>query len=230
LKVQLIKAAIQGMNEIMKILPGARFINADPLCRVALPHHRPELASEVREFNENVVFQSWDMLAGRILPELGGSDRHLDIVGVNYYWTNQWEHLTPENILHPYDSRAWPLRDLLRWVWFRYRHELVVTETAHVGRNRSSWIRQVGDEAEAVLDEGIPLRGICLYPVLGMPEWHDQERWARMGLWDLKRSAKGLERVPHRSSLAALGEVQSRLEGLSWESIPAPAESARYLA
>ena len=32
-----------------------------------------------------------DMLAGRLMPELGGSRDWLDIVGINYYWTNQWE-------------------------------------------------------------------------------------------------------------------------------------------
>ena len=31
------------------------------------------------------------ILSGRLLPELGGSRDHLDIVGINYYWTNQWE-------------------------------------------------------------------------------------------------------------------------------------------
>ena len=53
------------------------------------------LRAETRRFNEQVVYQSWDMLAGRLMPELGGSRRHLDIIGVNYYWTNQWEHGRP---------------------------------------------------------------------------------------------------------------------------------------
>jgi hypothetical protein len=32
--------------------------------------------------------------------------------------------------------------------------------------------------------QGVPLRGVCLYPILGMPEWHDPDIWTPMGLWD----------------------------------------------
>ena len=42
-------------------------------------------------FNQHAVFQFMDMMAGRLMPELGGDRRCLDLVGVNYYWTNQWE-------------------------------------------------------------------------------------------------------------------------------------------
>lgn len=37
---------------------------------------------------------------------------------------------------------------------------------------------------EVRCSDGIPLKGVCLYPILGMPEWHSQE-WTPMGLWDL---------------------------------------------
>ena len=74
--------------------------------------------------------------------------------------------------------------------------------------------RRVGaDEVEAILDEGIPLRGVCLYPVLGMPEWHEQEEWAHMGLWDVVMDAKGvLKRSLHKPMYEALREAQERLE------------------
>jgi hypothetical protein len=32
--------------------------------------------------------------------------------------------------------------------------------------------------------QNVPLRGACLYPILGMPEWHDRDLWTPMGLWD----------------------------------------------
>ena len=32
------------------------------------------------------------MLCGDIEPGLGGSRKHLDIIGLNYYHENQWEH------------------------------------------------------------------------------------------------------------------------------------------
>jgi hypothetical protein len=71
--------------------PHARIVNADPFCRVAYPIERPDFADEIRNFNERLVFQSWDMLCGRLLPEPGGSREHLGVIGNNCYWTNQWE-------------------------------------------------------------------------------------------------------------------------------------------
>src|SRR6185436_7562054 len=91
LKVCLCRAAIRGINAIRSALPGARIVNVDPLCHVVAPADRPDLAPAADSFNQNAVFQSWDMLAGRLMPELGGSREHLDVVGINYYWTNQWE-------------------------------------------------------------------------------------------------------------------------------------------
>ena len=216
LKVQLARAAIAGIDAIRSVIPNARIVNVDPICRVVPPKDRPDLADEAHWFNENVVFEAWDMISGRIMPELGGSPSHLDIVGLNYYWTNQWEHTRPGSIVPDNDPRKWPLRDLVRWVWHRYKHEMIVTETAHVGRQRAKWIRTVANEVEAVLDEGIPLRGVCVYPVLGMPEWHDPKVWARMGLYDLESTPEGLKRVPNRPALRALAEAQGRLEGLGF--------------
>lgn len=190
LKVALARAAIAGINALRAACPGARMINVDPLCRVAPPFDQPDLEEEARDFNERLVFQSWDMLCGRLLPELGGSREHLDVVGINYYWTNQWERGgTPreDGVIPPLaddDPRRWPLSDLVRSVWKRYGGELMITETSHIGDHRSHWVHEVAQESEMLLREGVPLRGVCLYPILGMPEWHDPDIWTPMGLWD----------------------------------------------
>jgi len=91
LKIALCRATIAGIEAIWAASQGARIVNVDPLCHVATPVDRPEQQEAVEHFNNSVVFESLDMLAGRLNPELGGSPAHLDIVGVNYYWTNQWE-------------------------------------------------------------------------------------------------------------------------------------------
>lgn len=190
LKVALCRAAIAGINALRDAAPGCRIVNVDPLCRVAVPRDRPDLAEEVRDFNERLVFQAWDMLAGRLLPELGGSPAHLDLVGINYYWTNQWEWRIaplPNGEVPPLaddDDRRVSLSALVHAVWERYGHELIISETAHVGDQRGPWLREVAREAEAVLNLGVPLRGVCLYPILGMPEWHARDVWTPMGLWD----------------------------------------------
>jgi hypothetical protein len=43
---------------------------------------------------------------------------------------------------------------------------------------------EVAAHSKALLLEGVPLRGVCLYPILGMPEWHEPDVWTPMGLWD----------------------------------------------
>ena len=57
---------------------------------------------------------------------------------------------------------------------------------------------------------GIPLRGVCLYPILGMPEWHDQKRWTQMGLWELSEcnETQTLKRKVCEPMLEALKKAQ----------------------
>jgi len=62
--------------------------------------------------------------------------------------------------------------------------KMLITETSHVDDMRPVWMSELADEAEKLLHSDIPLRGICLYPVLGMPEWHAPDRWTQMGLWN----------------------------------------------
>ncbi|MDF2811738.1 MAG: glycoside hydrolase [Microvirga sp.] len=215
LKVALVRAAIQGIDAIRYVRPDARIVNADPLCRVALPPDMPQWHDEAEDFNNRLVFQSWDMLSGRLMPELGGTRAHLDIVGINYYWTNQWEwRVKPLNDgtippLADGDPRRIRLGDLVRHVSDRYGGDLMITETTHVGDKRGPWLREVAEEAEALLREGVPLHGVCLYPILGMPEWHSPADWTPMGLWDpvLHTDPHG-ERLPHQPMLDAFRDAQ----------------------
>ena len=183
-------------------------MNVDPLCHVTAPTDKSFLQEDVIRFNQNVVFESWDMLAGRLMPELGGSRSHLDIIGINYYWTNQWELGRDEHPLSAEDSRRVPLRNLVRNVWDRYGGDLLITETAHVDDMRAVWLHYVADESEALLNDGVPLRGVCLYPILGMPEWHAQHQWTAMGLWDLVKDKANLRRELCLPMLEALRQAQ----------------------
>lgn len=212
LKINLVRAAIAGIDAIRAVIPFARIVNVDPVCRVVPPLDHVDPHADAEDFNERAVFEAWDMIAGRTRPELGGSREHLDIIGVNYYWTNQWEIGREEQPLALDDPRHVPLADLLRNVWRRYGGELLITETSHVGDARAGWLRAMARECEKLLDEGVPLRGACLYPILGMPEWHDQSVWTRMGLWDLLPRGDILQRVIHRPMLQALRESSGRLD------------------
>lgn len=206
LKYSLCRAAIKGINAVWEVCPEARIVNADPLCYVVPQKGKPEMQADCDGFNRDVVTQSWDMISGRIHPELGGSRKHLDIIGINYYWTNQWELGTYDGPLADDDPRRVPLRQLIRAVHERYGGELMITETSHVGDNRPRWIQEVANESEAVLREGIPLLGVCLYPILGMPEWHEQDEWTRLGLWDVCEKTR--RREIYKPMLNALKEAQ----------------------
>jgi hypothetical protein len=204
----LIRAAIKGIEAIWAAAPGARIVNVDPLCHVVAPRDRPDLQRDAAWFNANAVFESWDMLAGRLMPDLGGSRRHLDLIGINYYWTNQWEVGRDEQPLAANDPRRIALHELVERVYRRYGGDLLMTETAHVDDMRPSWMEHVASETELLLERGVPLRGVCLYPILGMPEWHEQTRWTQMGLWELSNCESGLERVVCAPMLEALKKAQ----------------------
>jgi len=211
LKIILARAAIAGINAIRSVCPGARIVNVDPLCHIVPPLGSLDRFEDCDAFNHGAVFESWDMLSGRLMPELGGSREHLDVIGINYYWTNQWEVDRPDTPLADDDPRRIPLRQLVRRVWERYGGDLLITETSHVDDMRPIWLAEVERECEAILTSGIPLRGVCLYPILGMPEWHDQQRWTRMGLWDVVESAATSCRSICQPMLDALRSAQ-RLE------------------
>lgn len=210
LKVSLVRAALRGIDAIRAEVPAARFVHADPMCRVVPPDDEPGTLEAARSFNERHVFESWDMLCGRLLPELGGSRAHLDVVGINYYWTCQWVLGEHRSFLADDDARRVPLRDLVRAVWQRYGGELMISETMHWGDHRASWFKELAVELEHILREGIPLGGVCLYPILSMQDWHAPRDWIPMGLWDLDCD-NGMCRVLHQPLLDALLDAQQQV-------------------
>ena len=215
LKRQLVRAAIAAMDRIREVDPRARFLHVDPLIHVIPPRGRPDLARAAADQRAS-QFDAWDMLAGGLCPELGGHPRYLDVMGVNYYHANQWEY--PDRRLRwedaPRDPRWLPLRRLLAEVYHRYDRPLVLSETSHFGAGRARWIREVADEAAAARAEGVPLEGVCVYPIIDRPDWDNPEHWHNSGLWDLRPGADGrLERVPCEEYVAELREVQRVLSG-----------------
>ena len=210
LKRMLARAALAGIAEIRRECPHARIVNVDPICRVVPSPEDPASVEYARRFNQDWVFEFWDMVSGRLHPELGGSPDNLDILGINYYWTNQWEVGREGTPLAPDDPRRVPFADLVRTAWQRYGAEVVVTETSALDEERGPWIHELSLMAEDLLDEGVDLSGICLYPILSMPEWHDRAEWARLGLWDLEREQDVLERKMCAPMLDALRIAQER--------------------
>ena len=126
------------------------------------------------------------MLAGRLEPELGGGPEMLDVVGVNFYWNNQWwHHGTYGMPLSVFDERWRPLRDLLADVHARYQRPIFVAETSCEGDRRAPWLRYVAEEVRGAIAAGVPVEGICLYPVLSHPGW-DNDRYCPNGLFEME--------------------------------------------
>ena len=232
LKRQLVRASIAATNAVWEVDPDARMVTSDPLVRQHAPPDRPDLAAQVEHFNRDVVFETFDMLAGRREPELGGSRAHLGIVGVNYYTRNQWVITpsgSPERVVTPDDPAYIPLSDLLLGLQRRYGGPLLITETGALGPNRPDWIAYLAREAERALNLGVDLQGICLYPIITSPDWEDTTAFFEAGLFDVALRPDGRqERVLARSVAEALRAAQARLDpdNLPTEPLP-PAEPPR---
>ncbi len=217
LKRQLVRAAIAGCEAIWDVDPRARFVHVDPLIHVVTPRGRPELADAAAAQRAG-QFEAWDMLAGRAHPDLGGAPRYLDVMGLNFYHANQWEHPGDDAEARlrwedtPRDKRWVPLHQLLAEVYERYRRPLFISETSHFGIGRGPWIAEIAAEVQLARAAGTPIEGICIYPILDRPDWDNLEHWHNSGLWDLRPDANGrLERVLDRAYAAELRRAQAQL-------------------
>jgi hypothetical protein len=128
----------------------------------------------------------------------------LDIVGLNHYHNSQWEVPSQKRLeWHLRDPRRIPLADMLNDVWQRYGRPVVVAETGHVGVGRAAWVSEIAGEARRARAQGVPLQGICLYPLLDRPDWNDTRQWHRSGLWHLPCSeTRSLNRPYARALLS----------------------------
>jgi beta-glucosidase/6-phospho-beta-glucosidase/beta-galactosidase len=216
LKRQLVRATVAGVEAIWSVDPRARIVYVDPLIHVVPPRGRPELEHRAAA-QRHGQFEAWDMIAGLREPELGGAPRYLDVMGFNFYHANQWEHPGegPEARLRwedtPRDVRWVPLHRLLADVYARYRRPLFIGETSHFGVGRGAWIAEVADEVLLALEAGVPVEGICIYPILDRPDWDEAAHWHNSGLWDLAPERGVLERVLNQPYYAALRAAQARL-------------------
>jgi hypothetical protein len=137
--------------------------------------------------NFDYQFESADMLRGRVCAELGGSERYLDLVGVSYYFGNQWEYPGFERLRweeEPRDARWLPLSRLLERAMERYDRPMMIAETSHFGVGRAAWLREITDEVVRARERGLTLEGICIYPILDRPDYDDSNHWHNSGLFD----------------------------------------------
>ncbi len=119
------------------------------------------------------------MISGATWPQLGGEQKLLDVVGVNYYHDNQWIYGGPPidqaHALHR------PFRTMLTETYARYGRPILVAETGTEGDRRSAWFEMIVSEVAAARAAGVPVEGVCLYPIIDHVGW-DNARDCPSGL------------------------------------------------
>ncbi|MGQ9367221.1 beta-glucosidase [Azospirillum sp. ST 5-10] len=198
LKHQLVRATIAAVDAIRSVDPRARFVQVDPVIHVLPRPDRPRDAAAA-EGARLAQFEAWDMIAGHVWPGLGGKPEYLDIIGVNYYSDNQW--FLNGGTIERTDPRYRPFADILAETHRRYDRPLLVAETGAEGDARVPWLDYVCDQVRSALARGVPVEGICLYPILDYPGWAD-ERHCEVGLYG-PCDERGGRRL-HRPLAAAL--------------------------
>ena len=178
LKRQLVRASIEAIRAVRIADPTARFIQAEPIINISADRNKREDREDALRHTES-QFEAWDMLAGFREPELGGYADALDLIGVNYYWDNQWIHdgerTPPGHVQHR------PLHEMLSELWVRYGRPIVITETGTEKSAEFGWLGYVMSEVRQAMRLGVPILGVCLYPVMDYPGW-DDERHCSCGL------------------------------------------------
>jgi hypothetical protein len=175
LKRQLVRAYLAAVEAIRGVDPRARFMVAEPLINVVGEGEGRAPAEAYRQ----AQFQVHDMLTGRLEPQLGGTTRSLDVVGVNFYPHNQW-YIGGDTI--PLGHHAYrPLREMLLEVSHRYARPMVVSETGAEGEARPYWLHHVCAETFCAMHAGARIEGICIYPITDYRGW-ENERICRVGL------------------------------------------------
>jgi beta-glucosidase/6-phospho-beta-glucosidase/beta-galactosidase len=184
-KRQLVRATVESIDAMRQVNPSIRFFQIDPMINVVPVSDRPEDVRNADAYR-NSQFHAWDMIAGRAEPELGGREDLLDVIGVNYYIHNQfvWEG----HMIVPSDPRYRHVSVMLQEVYDRYRRPLFIAETGIEDDTRPAWLRYVCREVFNAMSAGVPVQGICLYPIVNHPGW-DDDRHCYNGMFDYADAA-----------------------------------------
>ena len=211
MKRQLVRAAVAAIQELRAVNPGTRIFLVDPMIHVIERRDRPQDAFNAEAYRLS-QFEAWDMLAGRVEPELGGHPDFLDVIGLNYYIHNQWEYPGGHgSMISPSDPRYRHVRWMLAELHERYGRPLFLAETGIEDETRPAWLRYITNEAAAAITLGVSLEGLCLYPILNHPGW-DDGRHCYNGLFDYANESGAREvYLPLATELAY---QQHRMEAL----------------
>lgn len=212
IKYHLCKAAIEGMYVLRQSARNCEIYVVEPLVKIHAGSSDIS-AQGLADLNSH-QFQAMDIIAGAMCPELGGSPQLFDVVGLNYYYNNQWNH-EGSTLAWPEQKHLMaPLQDLLLEASQRYSKPLVLTETGHFGTGRAQWLEEITQECLEAMEAGVDLQGICLYPVIDRPDWDDLKNYHHSGIYDLDLEKR---RIPYEAYVAVLQNCIAKIRIFSRE-------------
>lgn len=212
-KYMLMKAYIEGIEMMKEMDPSVRIMVTEPLVHISSTDpYDADLCFAAQEKHKE-QFQVLDILTGKICPELRGKEEYLDIIGVNFYFNNQWtinEHQFISWDCDPPDPMWRSLSSLVEEMYLQYERPIVISETSIPEHKRYPWLKMIDKECVKIIKKGIPLYGCCIYPIIDRPDWDFPEIWHHSGLWDIPEP-ENLHRQIHHESLIALNEFKFNL-------------------
>jgi hypothetical protein len=112
---------------------GIIILTTEPLINAVAELDAPAERLEMARLWHDYQYQAVDMLIGNVSPELGGKPEYLDIVGVNFYYENEWEIEVWKPLIWKDNRRSavGPLRHLYAEIYERYQKPIALTETSH---------------------------------------------------------------------------------------------------
>jgi beta-glucosidase/6-phospho-beta-glucosidase/beta-galactosidase len=200
MKRQLVRATIEAVTAMREVNPAIRFFQIDPVINVVPRSQRDEDVRNAEGYRRS-QFEAWDMITGRVQPELGGRGDVIDVIGVNYYIHNQFVWQGP--MIVPSDPRYRHVSVMLKEVYERYQRPIFIAETGIEDDTRPAWLRYIGKEVLTAMSNGVPVEGVCIYPIVNHPGW-DDDRHCYNGMFDYA------DDTGHREVFAPLAEEVAR--------------------
>lgn len=174
LKQQLVRASLAAIHAIRTVDPRARFVQPEPIINIVADPQKPEECAAAQRHTA-AQYEAWDWLSAGGAPDESG----LDILGINYYWNNQWVHQGERASLGHSQHR--PLHQMLLEVWNRYRQPIFISETGAESGAGPGWLGYICAEVRQARRQGANIVGLCFYPVMDYPGW-DDDRHCPCGL------------------------------------------------
>lgn len=215
-KYMLMKAYIEGIERMKEADPTVKIMTTEPLISITASDASDQDCALKAVEKHNEQYQVLEILTGKLCPELRGKPEYLDIIGVNFYYNNQWTY--PDHKFIPWNDAVpnplWrSLDSLVNEVFINYGRPIVLSETSHSKEDRALWLEMISNDCLSLLKSGLPFFGCCIYPIIDRPDWDFTDIWHHSGVWDIE-NLETMERKVHSESLLTLQKLQSDLKQL----------------